>query len=227
VSDVAVNLAALHRRIDAACARAGRDRAGVILVAVSKRQPVTAIAEAATAGHRDFGENYAQELREKIAGLDLADARWHFIGRLQRNKVKLVVGEVALIHAVDSARLLEAIDRAAGERGVVQAILVAVNVAGEQSKSGVDPGEARELVEAAAALEHVECRGLMTMPPWPEEPEDSRGFFRELRELRDRLSTPAAPLPELSMGTTGDLEVALEEGATLIRVGTAVFGPRS
>lgn len=227
MTDVAANLAALDARIAAACARAGRDRAEVRLVAVSKRQPPAAIAAAEAAGHRDFGESYAQELGQKIAALGGGDRRWHFVGKLQRNKVKDVVGAVAVIHAVDSARLLEAIDRVAGERGVVQPLLIAVNVGGEAQKSGVAPDQAGALVAAAGELANVDCRGLMTMPPWPESPEDSRPHFAALAALRQRLASAAAPLPELSMGTTADLEVAVEEGATLVRVGTAVFGPRS
>lgn len=220
VSEVAARLAAINARIAAACARVDRDPAAVTLVAVSKKQPAALVVEAHAAGHRDFGENYAQQLRARLE-LDLSAARWHFIGKLQRNKVKDVVGVAALIHAVDSARLLDAVDRIAGERGVTQAILVAVNMAGEAQKSGVAPESARDLVRRAAGLEHVECRGLMCMPPWPETPEDSRPHFAALRRLGGELG-----LGELSMGTTGDLEVAVEEGATLIRVGTAVFGAR-
>ncbi len=228
--DLAARLADLEGRIGRAAARAGRPAAEVAIVAVSKRHPIDRIAAACRAGITRVGENYAQELASKMDALagDPACAAlgWHFIGRLQRNKVRLVVGRVALIHAVDSIELAGEIARRAGERGLVQPILVAVSAAGEAQKTGVDPDRLGPLLDEVAGLASLECRGLMTMPPWPERPEDSRRYFRDLREIRDRLATPDRPLPDLSMGTTGDLEVAVEEGATLVRVGTALFGPR-
>lgn len=168
----------------------------------------------------------ADALTPGAAGGGAAGLRWHFIGTLQRNKAKLVVGRAALIHAVDSLALARTIDRLAETQGRVQPVLVAVNVGGEAHKSGVDPAEARALLAALAELAHVACVGLMTMPPLARTPEDNRACFRRLRALRDDLRTPAQPLAELSMGTTGDFEVAVEEGATLVRVGTALFGPR-
>lgn len=228
--DIAARLAELRRRIGQAAARAGRAAGDVTLVAVSKRHAPERVAAACRAGITDVGENYAQELVAKMDALAgdpaCAALAWHFIGRLQRNKVRLVVGRAALIHAVDSLELAREIDRRAGEAGQVQAILVAVSAAGEAQKTGVPPAEAAALLDGIAGLSHLACIGLMTMPPWPEAPEDSRRYFRELREIRDRLAGADRPLPHLSMGTTGDLEVAVEEGATLVRVGTALFGPR-
>jgi len=226
-ADVVARLAAVRAQVDRAAVRAGRDPSAVRVVAVSKLHPPGAVAAACRAGAAILGENYAQELAAKQDALAgdpaCAAAAWHFIGRLQRNKVKLVVGRAALIHAVDSIELAREIDRRAAERGLRQAVLLAVGVAGEAQKTGVAPDGAAALLEAARALPALEVRGLMTMPPWPDAPEDSRPHFRALRALRDALG---AGLAELSMGTTGDLEVAVEEGATLVRVGTAIFGPR-
>lgn len=215
-------------RVAAAATRAGRDPQQVRIVAVSKLHPAAAIDAAFEAGVRDVGENYAQEMVDKLARCaHAAELRWHFIGTLQRNKAKLVVGAAALIHAVDSERLTVEIDKRAAAAGVVQPILLAVNLAGEASKSGVAPEEVAALVAACGALAAVRCEGLMTMPPLTGDPEEARGFFRSLRELRDRLRSDGGALgPELSMGTTGDFEVAVEEGATLVRIGTAIFGPR-
>ena len=227
---IGARLADLLARIAAAAARAGRRPGDVGLVAVSKRHPPELVAAAARAGVTDLGENYAQELVGKMDALAGDPAArglaWHFIGRLQLNKVRLVVGRVALIHAVDSIELARDIDRRAAEAGRVQPILIAVSAAGEAQKTGVDPDALGRLLEEIAGLSALDCAGLMTMPPWPDAPEDSRRYFRELREIRDRFATPDRPLPHLSMGTTGDLEVAVEEGATLVRVGTALFGPR-
>jgi hypothetical protein len=227
MSALADRLAAVRARVETACRRVGREPDAAAIVAVSKRHSVAAIAEALAAGHRDFGENYAQELGEKATALAGATLRWHFIGQLQRNKARAVVGVAALIHAVDSERLLRRIDQVTGEINQVQPILLAVNLGGEEQKSGIDPAGLPALVALAASLPALRCDGLMTMPPLPADPEDSRPHYRRLRELRDQLATPSQPLPELSMGTTGDLEVAAEEGATLIRVGTAIFGPRT
>ena len=210
----------------AACARAGRDPRGITIVAVSKKHPASAIEEAYAAGVTDVGENYAQELVDK-AGQVRSPVRWHFIGRLQRNKVRLVLGSV-LIHAVDSPRLAEEIERRAAEAGMVQAVLVEVNVAGEDTKGGVAAAHAGMLVSALAGMPHVRCDGLMTMPPPPPAgaPEASRPYFAALRELRDELATHERPLPVLSMGMSADFEAAVIEGATHLRVGTAIFGPR-
>src|SRR5512138_314260 len=192
---------------------------GVTLVAVSKTQPAEAIREAYAAGQRDFGENYAQEWREKADALaDLPDLRWHFVGGLQTNKVKYLAGRVHLLHAVDREELARELSRRFGQKGAVARVLLEVNTGGEATKGGVAPGDAPALAAAVRALPAVELRGLMCMPP-PED--DPRPHFRLLRELRDRLG-----LAELSMGMSADWELAIEEGATIFRVGTAIFGAR-
>jgi PLP dependent protein len=226
---IAARVASVRERIARAAASAGRDPASVDLLAVSKLHPPEAVAAACRAGVGQVGENYAQEMVAKMEALAgdaaCASLAWHFIGRLQRNKARMVVGRAALIHAVDSIELAREIARRAAV-GAAQPILVAVSVAGEEQKTGVAPERLSELLAEVAELPALECRGLMTMPPWPERAEDSRPHFRTLRELRDRLASPAQPLRILSMGTTADLEVAVEEGATLVRVGTAIFGQR-
>jgi len=222
---IAPRWAAVRARVEAACVRAGRDPGEVTVIAVSKLHPATAIREAVEAGVRDLGENYAQELVAKqaeVASL-AAPVRWHFIGRLQRNKAKLVAGKVALIHAVDSIELGIEIGRRAITRGAVQSVLIAVNLAGEATKGGV-PGEAvAALVDQLADTPGIQLDGLMTMPPPAEDPELSRPHFRALRHLRDGLRRP---LPVLSMGMSADFEVAIAEGATHVRIGTAIFGER-
>ncbi len=197
----------------------GRIPAGVTLVAVSKTQPAEAIREAYAAGQRDFGENYAQEWREKADALaDLADLRWHFVGGLQTNKVKYLAGRVWLVHAVDREELARELSRRFGQKGAVARVLLEVNTGGEATKGGVAPADAPALAAAVRALPGVDLRGLMCMPP-PED--DPRPHFRLLRALRDRLG-----LADLSMGMSADWEVAIEEGATIVRVGTAIFGAR-
>jgi PLP dependent protein len=214
---------AVRARVDAACERAGRAPGEVVVVAVSKTHPPEAVREAAAAGATDFGENYAQELAAKraVAG----DVRWHFIGRLQRNKAKLVAGQVALIHAVDTVELAQELARRAG--GAVQPALLSVNVAGEVTKGGVELAETAALARGIAAVAGVRLDGLMTMPPPSDDAEASRPVFTALRELRDRLQQDlGAPLPVLSMGMSGDFEVAIACGATHVRIGTAIFGSR-
>jgi pyridoxal phosphate enzyme (YggS family) len=220
---IAARWQAVRAEVDRLARAAGRDEHDVTVVAVSKLHPAAAIAEAVAAGVRDVAENYAQELVAKHEELRSLDVRWHFIGKLQRNKVRMVVGRAALIHAVDSLELAQEIDKRARAAGIVQEILVAVNTGGEAQKSGVAPGDTAALLDAMSALAGVRVRGLMTMPPWPDDPEDSRPYFRALRELRDGLGRD---LPHLSMGTSGDYAVAIEEGATLVRIGTAIFGER-
>ena len=223
---IAARWRAITARVAAACERAGRSPADVTIVAVSKTHPAEAVRAAAAAGARDFGENYAQELAGKLdACAELAGARWHFIGRLQRNKAKLVAGKVALVHAVDSAELAAELGRRAG--GAVQPLLLAVNVAGEATKGGVAPAAAPAVAAAIAALPGVRLDGLMTMPPPSDDPEASRPSFLALRALRDQLQQElGAPLPALSMGMSGDYEVAIACGATHVRIGTAIFGAR-
>jgi hypothetical protein len=192
---------------------------GVTLVAVSKTQPPDAIREAYAAGQRDFGENYVQEWRDKAAALaDLPELRWHFVGGLQTNKVKYLAGRVHLVHAVDREELARELSRRSAQKGAVARVLVEVNTGGEATKGGCAPDDAPRLVEAARALPSVEVRGLMCMPPPGDDP---RPHFRTLRALRDRLG-----LAELSMGMSADWEVAVAEGATIVRVGTAIFGAR-
>jgi pyridoxal phosphate enzyme (YggS family) len=209
VSAIAERLAALRASIPA----------GVTLVAVSKTQPAEAIREAYAAGHRDFGENYAQEWREKADALaDLADLRWHFIGGLQTNKVKYLAGRVAAIHTLDRIELAREISRRFEAKGARARAFLEVNVAGEATKSGCAPADAPALAEAARALPGLELAGLMCIPPPQDDP---RPHFRALRALRDRLG-----LAGLSMGMSADWRVAIEEGSTCVRIGTAIFGER-
>jgi hypothetical protein len=220
---LAARLAAVRQRIDAAARAAGRDPAGVSLVAVSKGQPPEAIRAAYAAGQRVFGENYAQELVRKAAALaDLPDLAWHFIGRLQRNKARDVAPRVTMVEAVDREDLARELDRRAAAAGRTLDVLVEVNVGGEASKGGAEPGEVGALVAAIRGMKHLALRGLMTIPPEVDAPEAARPFFARLRAL-------AAPhgLAELSMGMSHDFEAAIGEGATMVRVGTAIFGARA
>jgi pyridoxal phosphate enzyme (YggS family) len=218
--DIAFNLADVRRRMAAAAERAGRTEHDITLIAVTKTHGVDAVAAAYAAGLRDFGENRVQEGAEKIgaARLRRLSATWHLIGHLQRNKVAAALSLFDILHSVDSERLAQAISDSAS-RPV--RVLIEVNVAGEVPKFGVAPAEARKLAEAIGRLPNLELLGLMTVAPRVENPEDVRPYFRQLRELRDAIG-----LRELSMGMTGDFEVAIEEGATLVRVGRAIFGER-
>ena len=220
--EVARALEAVRERIDTACARAGRDPTSVELIAVSKAHPESAVREAYEAGLRVFGENYAQELAQKAEALgDLADIRWRFIGHLQRNKIKLVERARATVDTVDSVRLAEAISARAAARGAEVEVLLQVNIGAETQKSGCRPEDVPALVDAVQALPNLDLRGLMTVAPHFDDPEATRPIFAELRGLAESHS-----LPELSMGMTHDLEPAVEEGATMLRIGTALFGPR-
>ena len=222
------NLEAVEQRVRAACKRAGRSRDEVTLIAVSKTKPVSLIREAMACGQVDFGENKVQELCKKQEEIR-EPLRWHLIGHLQRNKVKYVVDKACLIHSVDSERLAQEIQKEAAKRDLVCPVLVEVNVGGEETKSGVSPQEALPLVRSIAALPNVKVRGLTTVAPPVEKPEDARIYFKELRELADTIRKEAIPgveMKELSMGMTGDFEAAIEEGATMVRVGTAIFGAR-
>jgi len=225
---VAQNLNAVKDRIAAAAKRAGRDPASVVLVAVSKTVDDARIREAIAAGAAVLGENRVQEAREKIERLD-AIASWHLIGRLQSNKAKYAVRLFDLIHSVDSVALAQELDRQAGKIGKRQDILIEVSIAGEEQKAGVATDGVPALVREAAKLPNLRVRGLMTMPPYSEDPEASRPYYRRLRELADSITKEAVPhvsMEMLSMGMSNDFEVAIEEGATLVRVGTAVFGER-
>ena len=213
---VAENLARVQERIRAACSRAGRDPDTVQLVAVSKGQPIEAVLLAFAAGQTVFGENYAQELHEKADALP--EAEWHFIGALQTNKVKIVVGHSALVHTCDRASLANELSKRAEMKNIVQRVLLEVNVGREPQKGGALPEQVGALHAAVGEMERLRCDGLMCIPP-PEQ--DPRPHFRALREMRDRLG-----LRELSMGMTADFEAAIEEGATIVRIGTAIFGER-
>ena len=225
---IAENLKQVEERIEAACRRAGRDRGSVRLVAVSKTKPAEAIAEAYAAGQRLFGENHAQEIVAKKPVLP-EDIRWHFIGNLQKNKVKYLVGNVAMIHSVNSEGLAAEIEKQAAKHGIVQKILLEVNIAGEESKQGAAPDQILPLLRFCEAQPHIKLCGLMAVAPQAENPEESRPVFVRLRRLREELrpllKDPEA-FRELSMGMSGDFGVAVEEGATLIRVGTLIFGRR-
>lgn len=228
-SSIAERWREVRTRVDVACERAGRPPGDVTIVAVSKTHPAEAVREAAAAGATDFGENYAQELAAKRAELagDIERGlpiRWHYIGRLQRNKAKLVAGHVTLVHAVDSVELATELGRRAG---ATQPVLLAVNAAGEETKGGVTAEQAVALARAIAVVPNVRLDGLMTMPPPADDPEASRPYFEALRALRDRLEGELGqPLPVLSMGMSGDFEVAIACGATHVRIGTAIFGAR-
>ena len=222
---VAANVAAVRARIAGAAARSGRRAEDVLLVAVSKTFPPDAIEQAIAAGLTDLGENRAQELVRKAALID--GVRWHFVGHLQTNKVRHVVGVASLVHSVDRASVAREIGKRARALGAVQDVLIEVNVAGEASKHGVRPADLRVLAEELETIEGVRLRGLMTIPPLPESPESSRPHLRRLAELRDQVSEVSPAATELSMGMTRDLEAAVEEGATIVRVGEAIFGRRA
>lgn len=220
---VAARYEAVRRQVADAADACGRD-SDITIIAVTKTVGVPEIREAAAAGLTDFGENRVQEFLGKY-GL-FPDIRWHFIGTLQTNKVKDVVGRAFLIHSVDSLKLLQTIERKAAEAGVIQRVLLQVNVSGEGTKHGFHPIDLRDMLEEASQMDSVEVRGLMTMAPFGR-PETARPVFRELRELRDSLraiSLDGVELAELSMGMSGDFRVAVEEGATMVRVGRAIFG---
>ena len=216
----------VRRRIATAAERAGRDADSILLVAVSKTFPAAAVDEAAAAGVTVFGENRAQELVAKSTEV-AAPVEWHFVGQLQSNKVKHVVGRVALIHSVDSVRLAGAIGRRAVALGRTQSTLIEVNLAGEGSKAGVREEQVAEVAHEIHGIDGIEVAGLMTIPPMPDDPEESRPYFRRLAELRERLAERLPGPSDLSMGMTRDFEVAIEEGATIVRVGEAIFGTRA
>jgi hypothetical protein len=213
----------------AAAGTAGRDPSSIRLVAVSKTVPIEAVREAYAAGQRDFGENRVQEGLQKIGETTDLTIRWHLLGHLQTNKARKAGPAFAMVQSVDSVELIQKLDAAAAETGRAPELLIQVDLAGEATKFGAPPSEVPRLFEAAGACRAATVVGLMTLPPVPDTPEDARPFFRRLRGLRDEwLATgvPASMLRELSMGMSGDFEVAIEEGATIVRVGTAIFGSR-
>jgi len=221
---IAENVARVRDRIAEAAGRSGRRPEDVRLIAVTKTVPVERVREALDAGLRDFGENYVQEALPKIREIG-ETARWHFVGHLQSNKAKFVVGTFALVHSVDSVALARELDKRAGNAGVVQDVLIEVRLDPAETKTGVEAADLDRLVEATMGLPHLRLRGLMGMPPFFADPEQARPYFRRLKELSERLPTECGR--ELSMGMSADFEVAVEEGATMVRVGTAIFGPRS
>jgi PLP dependent protein len=222
------NLEEIRQRLKDVAVRAGRDPQEVRLVAVTKTVGIERLKEAVAAGQSLFGENYVQEARAKIAALG-PGLTWHFIGHLQSNKARPAVELFDLIHSVDRLSLAQALEQAAARLGKVQDILLQVNLAGEETKSGEAPENVQALLGEISRMPHLRVLGLMTMPPWFDDPERVRPFFRDLRELRDRLrglQLADGDLSELSMGMTGDFEAAVSEGATLVRIGTAIFGRR-
>ncbi|MBK5274663.1 MAG: YggS family pyridoxal phosphate-dependent enzyme [Desulfuromonadales bacterium] len=222
------NLRDIRDRIASAALAGGREPASVRLVAVSKTRPAEDVREALRAGQTVFGENYVQELVEKAAGIQEA-VEWHFIGHMQSNKVKQIAGLVSMIHSVDRLSLAEEISRQWGKLGCCCDILIQVNISGEATKSGTSEAEALQLVRAVAQLPNVRVQGLMTMPPFFDDPEAARPFFAELLHLSQLIEAEGVPgveMRELSMGMSGDFEAAIQEGATLVRIGTSIFGTR-
>ncbi len=224
--DLAANLEAVRRRIEAACARSGREPSAVTLVAVTKTQPPEVVAEASKAGLSLFGENKVQEAKAKIP-LCAGRLRWQMIGHLQTNKCREAVELFEMIQSVDSLRLADEINKRAEQAAKRMPILLEVNTVGESSKFGYRPEQLLAELSRVNALPRLEIHGLMTVPPWTADPEKVRPVFRQLRELKERCEQIlGAPLAHLSMGMTGDFEVAIEEGATMVRIGTALFGAR-
>ena len=223
------NLANVEKNIEQACKNAGRSRDEVTLIAVSKTKPVEMLQEIYDENIRDFGENKVQELCSKMEQLP-SDIRWHMIGHLQRNKVKYIVGKVELIHSVDTYRLAEEINIQAKKQNVIVPILVEVNIAHEESKFGISAEDAILLVEEISKLENIRIKGLMTIAPYVENPEDNRLYFRKIKQLSVDITNKNIDnvfMEILSMGMTGDYMVAIEEGATMVRVGTGIFGERN
>ena len=228
-ADIASNLDAVRRRIAAAATRAGRDAADVTLLAVSKTFDASVVRLAAGAGQTQFGENRVQEGLEKASTLADLNLEWHLIGHLQSNKARKAAATFAWIQSIDSQELLQKLDAGAVDAGTRPRVLIQVDLAHEQTKFGADEARVADLARAALQSRALDLRGLMIIPPIPEDPEQSRPWFVQLRELRDRLvasGVPAASLRELSMGMSQDFEVAVEEGATIVRVGTSIFGHR-
>ena len=221
-------IAEVRGRVEGAARRAGRAAGEITLIAVSKTHPAEAVRLARGAGLTDFGENRVQEALPKIEAVaGDGEIAWHLIGHLQRNKAREAAGRFGLIHSVDSVRLIEALESAAARAGVMQRILLQISLAGEAQKAGAEPEGLPGLIEALASAPHLRCEGLMTVPPYSEDAEQSRPYFRRLREMLGTLREAGNVTPRhLSMGMSGDFEVAIEEGATMIRVGTALFGER-
>jgi pyridoxal phosphate enzyme (YggS family) len=223
------NLERVREKIISAALRAGRKPEEVTLLAVSKGMDYEKVRSAYESGQRFFGENYVQEALKKIEKLP-QDITWHFIGRIQKNKVKYIIGKFALVHSVESISLCEEFQRLCEKKGVAMEILVEVNLSGETTKGGILPSNTLSFVKDVLKYKALKMKGLMTMPPYSDNPEDSRKYFIELRRLREKLIESGIPednLTHLSMGMSGDFEVAIEEGATIVRIGTAIFGART
>lgn len=240
MASIAENIRIVRERIEAAARRAGRDPVEIKLVAVSKTVDINRIKEAIDSGINIFGENRVQETKEKISNLKsqitpptpplnkggIEGVEWHLVGHLQTNKVKMAVMLFDLIHSVDSIRLAEEINSQAEKIGKKERVLIEVNLGGEETKYGISPAETTGLVMDMSKLKNISLEGLMTMPPFSAEPEDSRKYFRELRDLSKDIEKEGIRVKELSMGMSNDFEVAIEEGATMVRIGTAIFGRR-
>jgi pyridoxal phosphate enzyme (YggS family) len=223
------NLAQVEENINAACKKSGRDRSEVTLIAVSKTKPVDMLRTVYDCGIRNFGENKVQEMCDKMEVLP-DDIKWHMIGHLQTNKVKYIIGRTELIHSVDSVHLAEEIQRQAVKKDLTVPILIEVNIAEEESKFGIHKEDTIALVREIAAFDHLKIKGLMTIAPFVENPEDNRLYFREIKQLSVDIKNQNidnVAMDILSMGMTGDYMVAIEEGATLVRVGTGIFGERN
>ncbi len=222
------NLEFVEKKICEACEKAGRDRSEVTLIAVSKTKPVSDIRQAMDCGIRVFGENKVQEIRDKHEVIT-EDVDWHMIGHLQANKVKYLPGIVKMIHSVDNEKLALEIEKQFAKAGIVADVLIEVNMAGEDTKFGLAPDEVMDFVKTISSLEHLKIRGLMTIAPYTDDPESNRVYFKGLRELKDKINAAniqGVKMDTLSMGMTGDYQVAIEEGATFVRVGTGIFGKR-
>jgi pyridoxal phosphate enzyme (YggS family) len=229
MSGIANRLAVVRERMTAAAGSVGRHPSSIRLIAVSKTFPLDSIRDAYAAGQREFGENRVQEALQKIGDSTDLEIRWHLLGHLQTNKARKAAQSISTIHSVDSIELIRRIDEAAFEAASTPDMLIQVDLAGEMTKFGTAPAGVPRLLEAGAACRAARVTGLMTLPPIAESPEDARPWFRRLRDLRDgwlASGVPAAMLAELSMGMSGDFEVAIQEGSTMVRVGTAIFGSR-
>jgi len=226
MADIAENLASIRSRMDSACCAAGRVPEDVGLVAVTKTFPADAVRKAYDAGQRVFGESRLQEALPKIELLP-GDIEWHFIGRVQRNKLRKILAAFDVVHGIESTDLAEAADRIAGEAGLFPKVFLQVNIAGEETKGGFTPEGLMDAMPSLLSLRRLEIQGLMAIPPPTDSPQDARSWFAALRNLRDRVELANhVRLPALSMGMSGDFEAAIAEGATLVRVGSAVFGKR-
>ncbi len=228
INSIQTAIAEVSAKIEAACIRAGRDPKEVTLIAVSKTMPVEAIRDAMACGMVDFGENRPQELRDKQAEIT-EPLRWHMIGALQTNKLKYVIGKTTLIHSVDSVHLAEAIEEMSAKKDLVTEVLLEINIAGEESKHGITPEELEGFVREMTRFSHIKVRGLMTVAPYTEVAEENRVYFRKMKQLMVDINSKNIDnvyMDMLSMGMTGDYEIAVEEGATLVRVGTGIFGHR-